>query len=61
MGISKISRYANRKILISNFNIMEDKDTLTYNNQSIFTILKNFFSNLAEFSLNLQILSTSMI
>ena len=61
MGISKISRYANRKILISNFNIMEDKDTLTYNNQSIFTVLKNFFSNLAEFSLNLQILSTSMI
>ena len=61
MGISKISRYANRKIIISNFNIMEDKDTLTYNNQSIFTVLKNFFSNLAEFSLNLQILSTSMI
>ena len=56
MGISKISRYANRKILISNFNIMEDKETLTYNNQSIFTILKNFFLNLAEFSLNLQIL-----
>ena len=43
MGISKISRYANRKILISNFNIMEDKETLTYNNQSSSLFLKTSF------------------
>ena len=30
---------------------MEDNNTLTYNNQSIFTVPKNVFSNLAESSL----------
>ena len=30
------------KTLISNFNAMEDNDTLTYDNHSISTVFKNF-------------------
>ena len=36
------------KTLISNFEAMEDNDTLTYDTWSIFTVFKNLFSNLAE-------------
>ena len=36
------------KTLISNFNVMEDNDTLTYDTRSISTIFKNLFSNLTE-------------
>ena len=36
------------KILISNLNVMEDNKTLTFDNQSVSTVFKNFFSNLAE-------------
>ena len=37
------------KTLISNFSAMEDYETLTYDTFSISTVLKNFFSNLAEY------------
>ena len=36
------------KTLISNFNTIEDNDTLTYDTHSISTVFKNFFSSLAE-------------
>ena len=36
------------KTLISNFNAMEDNDTLTYGTCSISRVSKNFFSNLVE-------------
>ena len=36
------------KTLISNFNVMEDNDTLTYDTCSISTVFKNFFLSLAE-------------
>ena len=36
------------KSLILNFNVMEDYETLTYETQSIPTIFKNLFSNLAQ-------------
>ena len=36
------------KTLISNFNAMEDNDTLTYDTQLISTVFKNVFSNLTE-------------
>ena len=36
------------KTLISNFEAMEDNDTLTYDTGSIFTVFKNLFSNLGE-------------
>ena len=36
------------KTLISNFNAMEDNDTLTYDTRSISTVSKNFLSSLAE-------------
>ena len=36
------------KTLISNFNRMEDNDTLIYDTCSIYTVFKNFISNLAE-------------
>ena len=35
------------KTLISNFNAMEDNDTLTYDARSISTVFKNFFLSLA--------------
>ena len=36
------------KTLISNFNVMKDNDTLTYETHSISAVFKNFFSSLAE-------------
>ena len=36
------------KTLISNFNAMEDNDTLIYGTRSISRVSKNFFSNLVE-------------
>ena len=36
------------KTIISNFNAMKDNDTLTYDTRSISTVIKKFFSNLAE-------------
>ena len=36
------------KTLISNFNAMEDNDTLTYDIRSISTVFKSFFPSLAE-------------
>ena len=36
------------KTLISNFNVMEDNDTLTYDTCSISTVFKNFFLSLAK-------------
>ena len=36
------------KTLISNFNVMEYSDTLTYDTCTISTVFKNFFSSLAE-------------
>ena len=36
------------KTLISNFNAMEDNDTLTYDARSISTVFKNFFLSLVE-------------
>ena len=39
------------KALISNFNAMEDNDTLTDDTRSISTVFKNFFSDLAKFLL----------
>ena len=36
------------KNLISNFNAMEDNNTLIYDTRSISTVFKNFFSSLAE-------------
>ena len=36
------------KTLISNFSVLEDNNILTYDSRSIFTVFKNFFSNLAE-------------
>ena len=39
------------KTLISNFNAMEDNDTLTYDTRTISKVFKNFLSSLAEFLL----------
>ena len=39
------------KTLISNFNAMEDNDTLTDDTRSVSTVFKNFFSDLAKFLL----------
>ena len=39
------------KTLISNFNAMEDNDTLTYETRTISKVFKNFLSSLAEFLL----------
>ena len=36
------------KTVISNFNAIEENDTLTYDTRSISKIFKNFFSNLAK-------------
>ena len=36
------------KTVISNFNAIEENDTLTYNTRSISKIFKNFFPNLAK-------------
>ena len=36
------------KTVISNFNPIEENDTLTYDTRSISKIFKNFFSNLAK-------------
>ena len=36
------------KTVISNFNAIEENDTLTYDTRSISKILKYFFSNLAK-------------
>ena len=36
------------RTLISNFNAMQDNDTLTYDTRSISTVFKNFFSSLAK-------------
>ena len=46
------------KTLISNFNAMEDNDTLTYDTRTISKVFKNFFSSLAEFLL-IKLLSPS--
>ena len=36
------------KTRISNFNVIEDNDTLTFDTRAISTVFKNFFSTLAE-------------
>ena len=36
------------KAVVSNFNAIEENDTLTYDTRSISKIFKNLFSNLAE-------------
>ena len=36
------------KTVISNFNVIEENDTLIYDTRSIYKISKNFFSNLAK-------------
>ena len=36
------------KTLISNFNAMQNNETLTYDIRSISTVFKNFFSSLAD-------------
>ena len=36
------------KTVISNFNALEEENTLTHNNRSILKFFKNLFSNLAE-------------
>ena len=37
-----------KRTVISNFNAIEENDTLTYDTRSISKIFKNFFSNLAK-------------
>ena len=39
------------EIVISNFNAIEEDNTLTHDNRSILKVFKNSFSNLAEFLL----------
>ena len=37
-----------KKLVISDFNAIEENHTLTYDTRSIFKIFKNFFSDLAK-------------